>query len=411
MEQLYRDSRTLRRMREGPLGAYVGAFAQQMIDEGYARTSVRYALQLLADFGRWLNWRRMRVPQVVAEHLGSYLRYRSGQGHFRSGDASILRRLLSLLIEQGAVAPESSKEQTPTVRMEAEFRHYLERERRLAPATVFHYLEFVRRFLAENIRDGEVRLDLLQAMDVMGFVQREAARLHHGKRAKLMTTALRSLLRYARYHGFIESDLRISVPTVANWSMASLPRALSSDELQRLLASCERKSAVGRRNWAILLLLARLGLRAGEVVALALDDLDWANGEICIRSAGTRADRLPIPQDVGEALADYLCHVRPACVSRRIFVRIRAPHRGFASSAAISTLVMRALARAGLDPAHKGAHLLRHTVATQMLRQGASLAEIGELLRHRNQQTTMIYTKVDLDLLRPLALPWPGGAS
>ncbi len=410
MEQLYKDQRTLRRMREGPLGAYVGALAQQMIDEGYARTSARYALQLVADFGRWLSRHRIMVPQVTAEHLAGYLMYRSGRGHFRSGDASILRRLLSLLIEQGIAAENPSIEPTPAARMEVEFRHYLERERRLAPATVFHYLEFVRRFIAENIRDGEVRFDLLLATDVVGFVQREAARLHHAKRAKMMTTALRSLLQYARYRGLIRSDLEISVPTVANWSMTSLPRALSPDELQRLLSCCERESAVGRRNWAILLLLARLGLRAGEVVALALDDLDWAEGELCIRSAGTRADRLPIPQDVGEALADYLCHARPACASRRVFVRIRAPHRGFATSAAISTLVRRSLSHAGLDPAHKGAHLLRHTVATQMLRQGASLTEIGELLRHRNQQTTMIYAKVDLDLLRPLALPWPGGA-
>ncbi|MDO8787681.1 MAG: site-specific integrase [Sulfuritalea sp.] len=317
---------------------------------------------------------------------------------------------MTLLNEQGVAAVDPAVEPTSAERLEGEFRRYLEQERRLAPATVFNYLGYARRFLAEYCRDGEVRLDLLQAEDVVGFVQREAARLHHGKRAKLMTTALRSLLQYARYRGLIKNDLRISVPTVANWSMASLPRALSSDELQCFLASCERESAVGRRNWAILLLLARLGLRAGEVVALALDDLDWAAGELCIRSAGTRADHLPIPQDVGEALADYLCNSRPACASRRVFVRIRAPHRGFATSAAISTLVRRALARAGLDPAHKGAHLLRHTVATQMLRQGASLDEIGELLRHRNPQTTMIYAKVDLDLLRPLALPWPGSA-
>lgn len=410
MEQLYRDSCALKRMRDGLLGAYVDGFARQMLEQGYARGSARYALQLTADFGRWLGRCRIRVSQVTAEHLALYLRYRSRRGHFRTGDASILRRLRTLLIEQGVTAAEPSVEPTAAERLEAEFRRYLEQERRLAAATVLNYLVYARRFLAEHCRDGEVRLDLLQATDVVGFVQREAARLHHGKRAKLMTTALRSLLQYARYRGLIKSDLRINVPTVANWSMASLPRALSSDELQRLLSGCERESAVGRRNWAILLLLARLGLRAGEVVALALDDLDWAAGELCIRSAGARADHLPIPQDVGEALADYLCNSRPACVSQRVFVRIRAPHRGLATSAAISTLVMRALARAGLDPAHKGAHLLRHTVATQMLRQGASLAEIGELLRHRNPQTTMIYAKVDLDLLRPLALPWPGSA-
>jgi site-specific recombinase XerD len=392
------------------LGAYIDACAQQLMDQGYARTSVRYALQLVADFGRWLDRRRMRGQQVTAECLTNYLRDRSRRRRFRSGDAAILRRLLSLLIEQGIVVQAPPVEPTPAERLVAEFRAYLERERRLAPSTVLHYLAFARCFLAQHFQDGEVRLDRLQATDVVGFVQREAARLH-AKRAKMMTTALRSFLQYARYRGLIESDLRTSVPTVANWSMASLPNALSSDELQRLLSGCERETAVGCRNWAILLLLARLGLRAGEVVGLALEDLDWAAGELSIRSAGIPTDRLPIPQDVGVALANYLHHGRPVCASRRVFVRLRAPHRGFANSAAISSLVRRALERAGLDPAHKGAHLLRHTVATQMLRQGASLAEIGELLRHRCQQTTMIYAKVDLDLLRPLALPWPGGTS
>lgn len=410
MEQLYKDPCALRRMREGLLGASVDAFAQRLIDQGYARASVRYALQLVADLGRWLDRRRMQVPQVTAECLADYLRDRSRRRRFRSGDAAIVSRLLSLLIEQGFVAPAAPVEPTPAERLVAEFRAYLEQERRLAPSTVPHYLEFARRFLAQVSPEDEVRLDRLRAAEVVRFVQKEAARLH-AKRAKMMTTALRAFLQYARYRGLIETDLRVNVPTVANWSMATLPNALSSDEVQRLLSGCERETAAGCRNWAILLLLARLGLRAGEVVGLTLDDLDWAASELSIRGAGTRTDHLPIPQDVGEALSDYLCHVRPACVSRRVFVRLRAPCRGFANSAAISSLVRRALKRAGLNPAHKGAHLLRHTVATQMLRHGASLAEIGELLRHRCQQTTMIYAKVDLDLLRPLAMPWPGGAS
>jgi site-specific recombinase XerD len=280
----------------------------------------------------------------------------------------------------------------------------------LASATVFHYLVFARRFLAQCLADGELRLDALRAADVVGFVQREAARLHHPKRSKLMTAALRSFLQYAHYTGLISIDLRSSVPTVASWSMAALPRALSADEVQRLLVHCDRHTAVGRRNWAILLLLACLGLRAGEVVGLALEDLDWEVGELRVRGCGGDWDRLPIPRDVGAALVDYLRYSRPPCSSRRVFVRVRAPHGGFASSVAISSIVRRALERAGLDPPHKGAHLLRHSVATQMLRQGASLAQIGELLRHRSPQTTMIYAKVDLDLLRPLALPWPGGA-
>lgn len=411
MELLYKDPRTLMRMREGLLGTVVDAFAQLMIDQGYARASARYALQLLADLDRWMTRNKISMRQVSAEQLACYLRDRIQRHHFRTGDASILRRLLSLLIRQGIVAQAPRIEPTPAERLEAEFKRYLEQERRLSPSTVLLYMGFVHRFLAQITQDGEVHFDHLQAADVVSFVRQEAARLHHAKRAKLMTTAIRSFLQYARYRGLIVADLRDSVPTVANWSMASLPKALSTDEVQRLLSGGERKTAVGRRNGAILLLLARLGLRAGEVVGLTLDDIDWTAGTLCIHGAGAPEDRLPIPQDVGAALADYLCQVRPICTSRRVFVRMRAPHRGFASSAAISSLVRRALDRTGLNPSHKGAHLLRHTVATQMLRQGASLAEIGELLRHRSQQTTMIYAKVDLDLLRPLALPWPGGAS
>ena len=409
MEQFYKDARTPLRMRKGALGAYVDEFARQLSEDGYARASARYALQLVADLGRWMARRRIVAQQLTPEHLACYLQYRSRHRHYRSGDAAIVQRLLSLLREKDIVAPAALIERSPAQRLEEEFRLYLQRERRLAPATVLNYAQFVRRFLAQCVADQQVRLDRLRAADVVRFVQHEAARLHP-KRSKLMTTALRSFLQYARYRGLISIDLRSSVPTVANWSMASLPRALSSEEVQQLLSRCDRHTAVGRRNWAILLLLARLGLRAGEVVGLRLEDLDWEAGELCIRSSGASSDRLPIPHEVGAAVAEYLRLARPNCSSRRVFVRMRAPHRGFASSVAICCIVRRALERAGLDPPHKGAHLLRHSVATHLLRHGASLAEIGELLRHRSPQTTMIYAKVDLAALRPLALPWPGAA-
>ncbi len=291
MEQLYKDPRTPLRMREGPLDAYVDAFAQQLSDEGYAKASARYALQVVADLARWLRRRRITAPQLTAEHLGRYLEHRSGQRRRRSGDAAIVRRLFNLLLDKGVVTTSRPIESTPAERLEEEFRLYLERERRLAPATVFHYLVFARRFLAQCLGDGELRFDGLRAADVVGFVQREAARLHCPKRSKLMTTALRSFLQYAHYRGVIGVDLRLSVPTVASWSMASLPRALSSEEVQRLLAHCDRHTAVGRRNWAILLLLARLGLRAGEVVGLALEDLDWGRENCAFgHTAETRID-------------------------------------------------------------------------------------------------------------------------
>ena len=409
MEQFYKDARTPVRMREGALGAHVDEFARQLSEQGYARASARYALQLVAALGRWMARRGIVAQQLTPKRLARYLQYRSRLGHFRSGDAAIVQRLLRLLREQGIVAPAALIERSPAQQLEEDFRLYLQQERRLAPATVPNYAQFIRRFLAQAGTNPQGWLGRLCAADVVRFIQHEAARLHP-KRSKLMTTALRSFLHYARYRGLIHIDLQSSVPTVANWSMASLPRALSSEEVEQLLSRCDRHTAVGRRNWAILLLLARLGLRAGEVVGLELEDLDWEAGELCVRSSGASSDRLPMPEEVGAAVAEYLRQARPDCSSRRVFVRMRAPHRGFASSVAVCCIVRRALERARLDPPHKGAHLLRHSVATHLLRHGASLAEIGELLRHRSPQTTMIYAKVDLAALRPLALPWPGAA-
>lgn len=264
MEQLYKNQRTLMRMREGVLGAYVEALYQQLSDEGYAKASVRNALQLLADLGRWLSLRRMTASQLTPECLQRYLKYRSNHGHHRSTDAATSQRLSNLLLAEGVIAPSMQSERTPAQRLEEEFRHYLELERGLATATVHLYLPFVSRFLAECFADGQLRLDSLCAADVVRFVQREAVRLNHPKRAKLMTTALRSFLQYARYRGLISIDLRLSVPTVASWSMASLPRALSSDEVQRLPNHCDRHTATGRRNWPIICAVRVLPVLAGK---------------------------------------------------------------------------------------------------------------------------------------------------
>jgi integrase len=226
----------------------------------------------------------------------------------------------------------------------------------------------------------------------------------------LLVIALRSFLRYLRHQGKVATDLAACVPTVARWSFATLPKSLPAGTVQRVLDRSDRRTPIGRRDYAILFLLARLGLRACEIVALNLEDIDWEKARITIRSKGGRWAQLPLPADVGEALALYLRHGRPSSSCRRVFIRGRAPRIGFANSIAISTLVMRALERAGVDSARKGAHLFRHSLAKDMIRQGASLDEIGELLRHQSPNTTAIYAKVDLPALRPLALPWPGGA-
>jgi site-specific recombinase XerD len=231
----------------------------------------------------------------------------------------------------------------------------------------------------------------------------------HRNCAKLLTTALRSFLRYARYRGDITTDLAAAVPCVANWSMTSIPRGIPADAVRRLLASIDRRTPLGRRDYAILLLLARLGLRASEVALLELDDIDWEAGQLSVRGKGGRHTALPLSAELGEAIAAYLRQGRPRSTSRRVFLRIRAPIRGFLGPRAVGSLVRHALARAGVEAPSKGAHQFRHALAMQMLHHGASLTEIGEVLRHRSPQTTTIYAKVDLAALRPLALPWPGG--
>ena len=220
---------------------------------------------------------------------------------------------------------------------------------------------------------------------------------------------MRSFLQYARYRGDVTLDLAAAVPIVANWSMPSIPRAIGVDQVRQLLASIDRHTAIGRRDCAIVLLLARLGLRSGEVAFLELEDIDWDAGQVSVRGKRDQRTALPLPSDVGAAIAAYLRGGRPRSTSRRVFLRNKAPIRGFLSQCAVGSIVRHALQHAGIQAPTKGAHQFRHALATDMLRHGASLTEIGEVLRHRNPQTTTIYAKVDLTALRTLALPWPRG--
>jgi site-specific recombinase XerD len=284
----------------------------------------------------------------------------------------------------------------------------LREARALASATIVNYLPFIRDFLEDRFGHARVRLSRLCAGDVVRFVQRQARRLHL-KRAKLLTSALRSFLHYARYRGEVRLDLAAAVPAVANWSMNSIPRAIAPDQVRQLLASIDRRTALGHRDYAVLLLLARLGLRASEVAFLELDDIDWHTGQLTVRGKGAQRLELPLPTEAGKAIVAYLRHGRPLSTSRRVFLRAKAPVCGFRGACGVGSIVRHSLERAGIHAPTTGAHQFRHGLATEMLRQGASLSEIGELLGHRHPQTTKIYTKVDLKALRTLALPWPGG--
>lgn len=388
----------------GALGLHVDAFARQLQKLGYASSTRREKLGVVADFSRWLQRRELLAADVDEQIVGKYLRRRG-----RRSNPATLRDLLGML-RAGAVippAPARAGDETQLQRIEREFGQYLAVERGLSQATLKNSLPFVRSFLDHRFGVSSIVMEDVRAPDVTRFLLRKL-RTVGPCRAKLMVGALRSFFRFLRWRGDIAIDLASSVPKVPDWRLSALPKSLQADEVERLIRSCRRGTVTGQRDYTLLLLLARLGLRAGEVVALTLDDIHWEAGELTVRGKGGREDRLPLPREVGQAMATYLCQGRPQdCSTRRFFIRRKAPRRGFASSVAVCTIVRRALKRAGISSPRKGAHLLRHSLATEMLRKGGSLAEIGEILRHRSVDTTAIYAKVDLTALQALAQPWP----
>jgi integrase/recombinase XerD len=392
----------------GPLERYAGGFRVELDRRGYAPASAAQRMQLMACVSRWMAAERVAVSGLTWERLEGFVGWRRAAGYAHFTSSGSLAPLLDYLRARGA-APELVLVPPPDgpvdVLMER-YRTYLLGERGLAAGTVRYYLRFARLFLeANSAAAGEVDPVRLTAGDVGRFVREQAASRRVGS-TKNMVMALRSLFRFWHLEGVTADDLAGAVPGVAPQSR-SLPRALPASMVRRLLASCDRRTAVGRRNFAVLIVLSRLGLRAGEAAAIELEDIDWRRGELLVRGKGGRREILPLPVDVGEALAGYLQRGRPRIACGRLFLRVNAPS-GALSPAGVSNVVRSACRRCGLPVVC--AHRLRHTAATETLRAGASLEEIGQLLRQQSTFTTAIYARVDRDNLRELALPWPGGA-
>lgn len=409
MNYFINDRLALCRPPEGPVSSYIVSFADWLVGRGYALVSLRNQVRMAADFSKWLWQKGIELSDISEEHPRRYLLARAHDRRPKLGDKAALRHLLVFLRSQNAIAEERKVEYDPSSVEQhvLAYEGYLRDARALALETILNYRPVVRDFLNFRFGDGEVSLAQLQADDVIKFVQQKASRLNL-RRAKTTTTALRSLLSYARYRGDLTSDLAAAVPIVANWALSSIPRAIGRDEVSRLLASIDRQTPIGCRDYAMILALARLGLRSSELVTLELDDIDWAAGEIHVVGKNGRRNDLPLPADVGNAIADYLRKSRPRNASRRVFLRDKAPIRGFTGQSGLGSVIRRSLKRAGIVSPTKGTHQFRHGLASEMLRGGASLGEIGEVLGHRHVQTTAIYAKVDLDALRTLALPWPG---
>ena len=415
MKRTYESAAALAHRAAGPLANHLDEFVASLIDQQYVPAVVYVKARHALAFDRWLAKHRVMLTDLGESHLERFQRRRrrGRQGicaETRRRERYDLSEVLQFLRARRVCEPVEF-DPVPADVFVVGFEHYLRDHQGLTPATIKTYGSFASQFLHERFGTGEVNLGLLRPHDAIEFVQGRAKRMG-APALKCVVSAMRSLLRYAQYRGEVAPELVAAVPAVAAWTTTPpLPRAISAAHAQRAIDSCDLQNSIGLRDHAVLLLLARLGLRAHEIIALCLDDCDWDAGCLRVRSKGGRESLLPMPVDVGEAIAAYLERGRPVSADRRLFLRSMAPIRGFLhSSDAIGSIVRHALRRANVDAPHTGSHQFRHALAVRMLERGASLAEIGEVLRHRSPQTTSIYARVDIGALRSLALPWPGGA-
>jgi site-specific recombinase XerD len=398
----------VRRLHDGPLGPYVDEYASQLLERGVSRMSARRTLRLIAHLSRWLERQDLGIDALDEFALDRYQRSRARTWPLGFGDPIALRRFLGTMRERDICATPSPTP-SPRAKVQDDYIRYLSEDIGLSARTVEHYTGILAPFLGEQIgRDGP-NWPALTGAQILRFFRR-CARQRSPHYLQRLRCALRSFLRYLQYRGAIGIDLSNCIPRARRWRLTGLPQHLSPRQVRSMLGSCNRRTAVGKRDYAILLILAHLGLRAIEVCTLSLDAIDWQTGQLLLHAKGGERALMPLPHEVGRAILDYLQNGRPRSQSRRVFLRHNAPHTGFSRSSCISCVAKRAMLRVGLDRPSKGAHVLRHTLATQMLRHGASLREIGQVLRHRRPDTTRIYAKVDLPTLRSVAMTWPEGA-
>ena len=415
MERSFAGAIALVGRATGPVSQHLGSFVDLLIRQQFVAAVVHVKTLHAMAFDRWLAKHDVDPAALSEAHIRRFARRRRRQRgpirpETRRREVYDVQQVVDFLRSRGVCA-ESIASTTPVEVLVAAFASHLRDQQGLASPTIERYTIATRQFLENRFSTGAVDLHTLAARDIVEFIRGQVAHLTPPG-LKCVVTAMRSFLRFAQCRGEVACELVAAVPAVATWATTpALPRAISPDHAQRAIDSCDLGTATGLRDRAILMILARLGLRANEVISLQLDDCDWNGGQVRVHSKGGRECLLPMPDDVGGAIAAYLERGRPSSDDRHLFLRSTAPISGFMrGSDAIGSIVKYALARAGANSPHRGSHQFRHALAVRMLRGGASLAEIGEVLRHRSPQTTSIYARVDIDALRPLALPWPGGA-
>jgi integrase/recombinase XerD len=390
----------------GPLAPFADAYRVELRERGYTVRSAVCELRQVARLSCWLETRGLTAAELSGARVDEFLVWQRAEGRYRSHwSRPGLRCLLVVLRGLGVLAAdEPAAPCSPTDVLLARFERYLLAERGLAAGTVVLYRRSARRFV-DGLPPDRGLADLV-AGDVTAAVLREAEVVSVSA-AQNFVNGLRSFLRFCFVEGLVDTDFSPAALLVRGRQSSTLPRGISRADAGALLGSCDRRYALGRRDYAIIILLLRLGLRRGEVAGLTLDEIDWRAGELVVRGKGARQDRLPLPADVGQAIASYLRRGRPRSSRREVFLRAKAPYDPIAPGTVAST-VRRASRRAGIPEV--GSHRLRHAAACEMVGANVPLERIGQVLRHRSLQSTAIYARVDVERLRLLAAPWPGGA-
>ena len=407
LEKYFEAAATLARLRSGPTGPFINGFANSLSEAGYSRWTSRGYLRAAAHLGAWMAREGIGVATLGEEALEDFARHlphcsclRRNRGIY--GDAVAGARLfIEHLRNQGILPPAPEPDADPVPEIIISFERWMRDHRGVTTSTLLAY-----RPLLVELHEAVGTPDAFSARSLRAFVSDRASR--HGRgRAKTVVTAVRMFVRYAAAHGLCGPELVDAIPTIAEWKLAALPAYLSAEEVERLIEAPDSESATGLRNRAILLLLARLGLRAGDIKDLRLGDIDWETGTLRVAGKGRRTTRLPLPQDAGDAVLRYLVEGRPDVADDHVFLRSRAPAGPLKTACAVSNIVNRAAERAGIRMPRGGAHVLRHSVATSLVRGGVPLPAVRVLLRHRSEQTTLHYAKVDVPALRKIARPWP----
>ena len=402
----YKRPWILNRYSVGPIAPHLIPFSEFLAKRGYSYATGQRYVREVGHLSQWLDQQGGTLAELNEATISIYLsfRYQKAQLQVKRG---FYKQLLDYLQQTGIITTPKSAE-TPLDQCISRYQEHMVKNQGLVSETIRIRIRVARNFL--SLQFGENSLEFSRILP--GHIEQYFLNRSHRCNTTTLKTeasALRCFFRFLQFHGDISSHLSSSVPTVPSWRHTIIPEFLTTDETNSLIQHCESGTPRGQRDIAILLLLIRLGLRAIEICRLTLDDMNWDAGFISFLGKNSKREQLPLLQDIGEAISTYLCHGRPQCSTRYVFIRAIAPFEAFSSSCSVANVVRNALERANLNPPRKGSHLLRRSLATMMLRGGASLTEIGQILRHQKADTTAIYAKVDLDRLRPIARPWPVG--